>query len=359
MLPTNSFEVLDQLKVPYETEYMPVVTADDAWTTIRDMNVRGAPLIAMVAAIGLAVEAKAKRDSFATVDEAKDFLLERWGYLRTSRPTAVNLFEAADRLEALIRTSAASVSTPAELVDAYIVEAEAMLESDVADNRAIGKYGADAILSNAAGTGIRVLTHCNTGSLATAGYGTALGVVRALHERGNLEMCYMTETRPYNQGARLTAFEIVSEKMPGTLVTDSMASWLMNDPKRGIDCVVTGADRVVANGDSANKIGTYQLAIAAQYHNVPFYIAAPFTTLDCETQTGADIEIEERAEDELTNVLGMRLAAPGIGAWNPAFDVAPAELITGIITEKGVIAPETDSNGKVFFDVPGFMKANK
>jgi S-methyl-5-thioribose-1-phosphate isomerase len=356
----GSFQVLDQLKVPYETTFMPIADSGDAWVSIRDMNVRGAPLIAMVAALGLAVEVGDKRDTFDTAEAAAAFLLERLDYLRSSRPTAVNLFEAADRLGNVVQETAKTATSAAEVIDRYIDEAEAMLAKDVADNRAIGLYGMQAILEDAGSPdGVQVLTHCNTGSLATAGYGTALGVIRALQEEGKLNHVFMTETRPYNQGARLTAFEVVAEGMPGTLVTDSMAAALMagcNSDAPQLHAVVTGADRVVANGDTANKIGTYQLAILAKFHKVPFYIASPFTTLDCDTSTGADIHIEDRPADELTHVFGQRLAAPGIDAWNPSFDVAPAELISGIITEHGVIRPETNQvTGEIFFDVPGFV----
>ena len=226
-----------------------------------------------------------------------------------------------------------------------------MLASDIKDNQAIGAFGADAI--SAQGSGIekaRVLTHCNTGSLATARYGTALGVIRALHEQGKLEHAYCTETRPYNQGCRLTAFELVFEKIPSTLVCDSSVSYLM--ATTGLDAVVVGADRTVANGDTANKIGTYQLAIAAKHHGVAFYVAVPFSTLDCKMQTGAEIHVEERKADELTHVNGVRVAAEGIGVWNPQFDVTPASLITGLITEHGII---TKAAGADVFDVPAFV----
>lgn len=240
----------------------------------------------------------------------------------------------------------------------YIAAAEAMLSEDVATNVAIGNFGATKILEMRPKEAIRVLTICNTGSLATAGYGTALGVVRSLHTLGRLEHVYACETRPYNQGARLTAFEIVQDRLPGTLITDSMAAYLM--ATRGVDAVVVGADRVAANGDTANKVGTYQLAIAAQFHGIPFFVAAPTTTLDPSTPDGSSIHIEERPESELTMIFGQRIAPEGIKAWNPAFDVTPARLITGIITERGVIERTTTTiEGKevVHFDVQGFLRA--
>lgn len=225
----------------------------------------------------------------------------------------------------------------ADMKKRFIDTTEAMLLKDIEDNKAIGTHGANAILANTESS-VRVLTHCNTGSLATAGYGTALGVVRKLHELGRLEHIYCTETRPYNQGARLTAFELVHDKLPATLIIDSMVAALLRS--KNIAAVVVGADRVVANGDTANKIGTYQIAVVAKYHNIPFYIAAPLTSIDLKISTGDQIVIEERPDREMTHVGEHRIAAQGIKCWNPAFDVTPAHLITGIITEKGVFKPE-------------------
>jgi methylthioribose-1-phosphate isomerase len=291
--------VIDQLKLPHELEYIHVSNSTDAWNVIRTMQVRGAPLIAITAALGLAVEAENRRGDFKTALEAAEFLLEQMQYLRTSRPTAVNLFVATDELSAEVRIFESEANATADSVlDNYITAAEKMLADDVATNKAIGAHGAKRILEIVNRPKIRVLTICNTGSLATAGYGTALGVVRSLHEMGKLEHVYACETRPYNQGARLTAFEIVQDKLPGTLIADSMASALM--AVKGIDCVIVGADRVAANGDTANKIGTYQLAIAAKYHNVPFFAAVPTTTLDLSMASGAEIHVEERPPEELT-----------------------------------------------------------
>lgn len=297
----GSLDVIDQLKIPNELVYIPLRTAEDAWVAIRTMAVRGAPLIAITAALGLAVETFHKKDSFQTTANLVSFLMERMQYLRTSRPTAVNLFRATDELmESVTSWAKDSTLSVAALAENFIAAAEKMLEADISANKSMGMHGAKRILELVGRPKIRVLTICNTGSLATAGYGTALGVVRALNELGCLEHVYACETRPYNQGARLTAFEIVQDGLPGTLIADSMASALM--AVKGVDCVVVGADRVAANGDTANKIGTYQLAITAKYHNVPFFAAVPTTTLDLSMSSGAEIEVEERPAHELTRL---------------------------------------------------------
>ncbi|XP_014652335.1 PREDICTED: methylthioribose-1-phosphate isomerase [Ceratotherium simum simum] len=263
-------------------------------------------------------------------------------FLVTARPTAVNMARAArDLADAAAREAEREGATEEAVRERVIRCAEDMLEKDLRDNRSIGDLGARHLLERAAPGGgkVTVLTHCNTGALATAGYGTALGVIRSLHSLGRLEHAFCTETRPYNQGARLTAFELVYEQIPGTLIADSMAAAAM--AHRGVSAVVVGADRVVANGDTANKVGTYQLAIAAKHHGIPFYVAAPSSSCDLRLETGREIVIEERPGRELTDVGGVRIAAPGIGVWNPAFDVTPHDLITGgIITELGVFAPE-------------------
>eukprot|EP01032_Pedospumella_encystans_P025258 gene25258-28555_t len=242
--------------------------------------------------------------------------------------------------------------TAVDLITSFVEAAEKILEDDIAGNKTMGANGAKRILELVDRAKVRVLTICNTGSLATGGFGTALGVVRTLHEMGKLEHVYACETRPYNQGARLTAFEIVEDGLPGTLIADSMASALM--AVKGIDVVIVGADRVAANGDSANKIGTYQLAIAAKYHKVPFFVAAPTTTLDLTMSSGAEIEIEERSPDELTSIFGQRIAPAGINAWNPAFDVTPCALIKGIITEVGVIEANT-ANGEEIIPLAEYL----
>ena len=330
---------MDQLLLPLEIQYVDVPTVQEAWSVIRKMQVRGAPLIAITAALGLAVGVHHKRAEFAEVENAAQFLQASIHYLRTSRPTAVNLFIAMDELSAFVEQERENPNHSVNgFIDAFIRVAEKIYEDDIATNRAIGMNGANKIRNLVGKDKIRVLTICNTGSLATAGYGTALGVVRALQEQGLLEHVYACETRPYNQGARLTAFEIVQDKLPGTLITDSMASALI--ATKGVDCVVVGADRIAGNGDTANKIGTYQLAITANYHHIPFFVAAPTTTLDLSMSSGAEIHIEERPGHELTTIFGQQIAPEQISVWNPAFDVTPCALIRGIFTELGVIEPE-------------------
>jgi S-methyl-5-thioribose-1-phosphate isomerase len=350
----GSLQLLDQLKLPGETVFMDVADCDACWTMIRDMNVRGAPAIAIAAALALAVDLEASKASLSTSAEVSAFVAGKLDHLFTSRPTAVNLGEAVQRLKASASALAAAGASGADAAEQIIKECEAMLADDVAANRAIGAFGADALcaaVGKAPGAPLRVLTHCNTGSLATAGYGTALGVVRALRESDRLEHIYCNETRPYNQGARLTAYEIAFEKMPGTLICDSAAASLMAQKK--VDAVVVGADRVADNGDTANKIGTYNLAVSCAYHGVPFFVAAPVSTLDPSTKKGDDIVIEDRPAEEITHVRGVRVAADGIGVWNPSFDVTPGSLIAGIITEKGVV--QKTSNGT--FEVGKFVAA--
>jgi methylthioribose-1-phosphate isomerase len=295
----GKLQVIDQLKLPLELTYIEVNTAEDAWRVIRHMQVRGAPLIACVAVLALAVDVENQRDLFTDIESVSHFLISKMDFLNTSRTTAVNLSTATGELSQLVRNiSKAPDADVNSVIDGYIHAAEKMLQDDIATNEAIGDHGAQRILEIVGLRKLNVLTICNTGSLATAGYGTALGVVRSLHSQGLLEQVYACETRPYNQGARLTAFEIVNDGLPGTLITDSMASYLM--ASKTIDCVIVGADRVAANGDTANKIGTYQLAIVAKYHDIPFFTAVPTTTLDLSLSSGAKIHVEERPAIEMT-----------------------------------------------------------
>jgi len=358
----GSLQVLDQLKIPQETVYVEIPNSEAAWQVIRSMQVRGAPLIAIVAALGLAVEAEARRAKScdATAAAAAAWSRERMAYLRTSRPTAVNLFNAMDELDIAVNKAADAEppGTADQVLQAVVLYAEGLFAEDVKTNRAIGEAGADAILASMAaagrsGKGARVVTICNTGALACGGFGTALGAIRALHARDLLEQAYALETRPYNQGARLTAFEILADGLPGTLICDSMAAALMQ--RRGVDACIVGADRVVANGDTANKIGTYGLSIIARHHGVPFFVASPTTTLDTKKSTGAEIPIEERPSNELRCCAGQQLAPEAIPVWNPAFDVTPAALITGIVTERGLIPPKDGGGG--CFDVPSFLES--
>ena len=345
-----SLSVLDQLLLPHETKYVPIKTVEDAWGAIRSMQIRGAPLIAIVAVLGLGVDLtnQAALDG-AGGDEARNVVESKMEYLKTSRPTAVNLFNALAELRDVVR---AAPSSAAGVVAAVLAHARFMLERDVADNRSIGRHGADDLLRRHGGGdgdagGVRLVTICNTGALATAGWGTALGVARELQRRGRLASIAALETRPYNQGSRLTAYEIAEEGMNGTLLCDSMAAAYLRT--RGADACVAGADRVCANGDTANKIGTLSLAIVAREMGVEFLIAAPFTTLDVGLESGDRIEIEERPAKEVVESSG---APKGMACWNPAFDVTPAEYITGIITEKGVLKKSADGT----FDVAGFVK---
>jgi|APGre2960657444_1045066.scaffolds.fasta_scaffold00194_14 5-methylthioribose kinase len=330
-------ELLDQRQLPLQTHFVPVASLAACHAAIKDMVVRGAPAIAIAAALALAVELEVGgSERFRDGGEASAHVAASLDYLVTSRPTAVNLAEIALRLN---RVAGRHVDEgAAAVVAAIVLAAEQELETDVSTNRAIGRHGAEALAAHSRGdAGVRVLTHCNTGSLATAGYGTALGVVRALSESGRLAAVFATETRPYLQGARLTAYELVQDGLgPATLICDSAAAALMAQGQ--VHAVVVGADRVAANGDTANKIGTYALAVAAHHHSVPFYVAAPRTTLDGTTADGSCIHIEQRAAEEVTHARdGSRVAAAGIAVWNPSFDVTPARLITGIITETGVI----------------------
>ncbi|XP_017089425.2 methylthioribose-1-phosphate isomerase [Drosophila bipectinata] len=342
----GSLDILDQLLLPVQSKYVAVRGVEDGWKVINKMQVRGAPAIAIVGCLSLAVEIYP--EEFENKKRLRQEVEGKLNYLVSARPTAVNMKIAADELLALANdlTKDETIDVAA-MKDRFLNATEAMLEKDIADNRAIGAHGAKAILKRVAETAgaptgttgpVRVLTHCNTGSLATAGYGTALGVVRQLAELGKLEHVYCTETRPYNQGARLTAYELVHEKFPATLVLDSMVAALLR--AKNVAGVVVGADRVAANGDTANKIGTYQIAVVAKHHGVPFYVAAPLTSIDLAIPGGDHIIIEERPDREMTHVGEHRIAAPGINCWNPAFDVTPASLITGIITERGVFKPE-------------------
>ncbi|KAH7077280.1 Methylthioribose-1-phosphate isomerase [Paraphoma chrysanthemicola] len=364
----GQLEILDQLKLPHAEEYDHIYSSTDAWHAIKDMRTRGAPAIAIVAALALAVELTNIKLS-PVAEEVKVFISEKLDYLVTSRPTAVNLADAAGKLTSVTKNAAAKEGASGDSVrEAYVQAAEKMLVDDVSDNENIGKHGAEWVVKNSAAGKkgpVSMLTHCNTGSLATAGYGTALGVIRSLHAQGNLKHAFCSETRPYNQGSRLTAFELVHDQIPATLITDSMAAALLRlrGESENIAGIVVGADRVAANGDTANKIGTYSLAILAKHHGIKFLVAAPRTTIDLKTKSGADIVIEERPGKEVTLVKGPRydgvtldlgvvetisIAANGIGVWNPAFDVTPAELIDGIITEVGVV--EKDAGGIFHLD---------
>lgn len=326
--------VLNQLLLPHEVVYEPCQNADMACDAINTMKVRGAPAIALVAI--LALGCSIARTSFFESKDLVDFIKKELHLLKKTRPTAVNLFNACETFEKLATEGLERRLKPHGIIELYLESAHAFFCKDLEDNRTMAAVGAQALAAHCTPYNerpLRVLTHCNTGSLATAGYGTALGVIRYLQEIEKLECAFATETRPYNQGARLTAFELVYEKIPAALITDSMVSALMAQGK--VDAVLVGADRIARNGDTANKIGTYQIAVAAAYHKIPFFVVAPVTSIDFELPSGAGIPIEERPARELTHIGEIPLAAPGIGVWNPGFDVTPASLITAIITPEG------------------------
>jgi methylthioribose-1-phosphate isomerase len=328
--------LIDQTRLPHEESFVETADYRDLAEAIRDLKVRGAPLIGITAAYALAL---ACREAVAAGEEA---YLSRLGEaadeLRATRPTAVNLTWA---LERMLRV-AESAASARDAIEGTEREAQRIHEEDIAANRRIGANGS-ALL----GSGTSILTHCNAGSLATGGYGTALGVVRAAWEQGSLERVYATETRPLLQGARLTAWELQRDGIPFTLIVDSAAGSLL---QRGLmQAVVVGADRIAANGDVANKIGTYTLAVLAKQNDVPFYVAAPTSTMDLNMPSGDEIPVEERAPEEVTTLAGAATAAAGATAVNPAFDVTPAEFVSAIITENGVARPpyQTSLSGLV------------
>ena len=320
--------LLDQRRLPSEETWIECAEADQVGDAIREMVVRGAPAIGIAAAY--AVVLGFARD--AGDSPAARFEDLAAGLLNT-RPTAVNLGAAIARMCA--RLESLSAASAAARVRALEAEADRIAAEDLEANRRLGALGAG--LLPLAGKRTRVLTHCNAGSLATSGYGTALGIVRALAESGREVEVFAPETRPYLQGARLTAWELMADQIPVTLVTDGMVGSLLAGGD--MDAVIVGADRIAANGDSANKIGTYQAAVLAKEHGVPFLVAAPFSSVDLETPTGAEIPIEERRPEEIVEIAGTRIAPDGVPVWNPAFDVTPARYITAIVTERGIAHP--------------------
>ena len=334
MVPTvewkdGAVRLLDQSRLPTTVEFIDCRDYQAVAQAIRDLKVRGAPAIGVTAAMGVALGAQ----SIQTTDDAEfakgvGMICE---HLAASRPTAVNLFWAIARMKekvALLR------GTPISAIKAELMkESQIILDEDIALCKAMGAQGAHVIQH-----GQTVLTHCNAGALATAGYGTALGVIRTAWAQGKKIRVIADETRPVLQGARLTAWELMQDKIPVTLITDNMAGALMRQGK--IQLCIVGADRIAANGDVANKIGTYSVAVLARAHNIPFYVAAPYSTIDLNTKSGMDIPIEQRNPLEVTSIHGSHPIAPeGVEVFNPAFDVTPADLITGIITERGVFKP--------------------
>lgn len=319
--------LLDQRALPGEVRYEICRTAEETAEAIKTLVVRGAPAIGVAAAFGVALSAKRAAEEGDSLDAA---LSAAHQVLAASRPTAVNLFWALDQMRRVQATVQGAEAD--DVVHALIAEARKIFADDVAACRAMGEFGATLFPD-----GARVLTHCNAGALATAGYGTALGVVRSAHRQGKIERVFADETRPVLQGARLTTWELVNDNIPTTLITDSMAGALM---ARGeINCVVVGADRITRNGDVINKIGTYTVAVLAREHKIPFFVAAPRSTIDLATATGQDVTIEERHPDEVLEMAGIRTAAMGVDVRNPAFDLTPAVFVTAIICETGVARP--------------------
>jgi len=345
MLPTIAREgeavvMIDQRKLPAQEIYVRCKTAAEVARAIKTMVIRGAPAIGVAAAMGIALGVR-KSKSTGTQKLAAEFhkICEA---MAATRPTAVNLFWAIERMKRAFAESAQAGQSVDQIKDRLDAEAQAIHDEDVASCRAMGAYGAEVVPAEA-----RILTHCNAGALATAGYGTALGVIRGAVEKGKRVAVFADETRPFLQGARLTAWELVRDGIDTTIITDNMSGALMR--QGGVDLVVVGADRIAANGDTANKIGTYGVAVLAREHKIPFYVAAPLSTIDLDTPDGRHIPIEERSAREVTHVGSSQLAPAGARIWNPAFDVTPHELIEGIITERGIFrAPYTESLKRAF-----------
>lgn len=340
MIPTLTWtregvRFLDQTKLPLEESYRLAATYEDVAEIIVTMVVRGAPAIGVSAAYGVALGAL--RSKAETPERFAPEFEKVCARLAGTRPTAVNLFWAIDRMKRLFARLRASGASLAEIQEALLAEAHAMYDEDIAACKAMGAFGGELLPAEGG-----VLTHCNAGALATCGYGTALGVIRSAVEQGKRIHVYADETRPFLQGARLTAWELMADGIPTTVICDNMAAALMRQGK--IQAVVVGADRIAANGDVANKIGTYNVAILAREHGIPFYVAAPWSTIDLATPSGEAIPIEERPAREVTHHAGQQLTPHGVGICNPAFDVTPNRYIEAIVTERGVLrAPYAES----------------
>jgi len=345
MLPTiewrpDAVVMIDQRKLPGQEIYVHCKTANEVARAIKTMVIRGAPAIGVAAAMGIALgmrRSKAQGTRQFAVEFNKICEL-----MASTRPTAVNLFWAIDRMKRTFAGGVQAGQSVEELKGLLEQDANAIHDEDVASCRAMGQHGAELVPEDA-----RILTHCNAGALATAGYGTALGVIRAAAEQGKVRQVFADETRPFLQGARLTAWELVRDRVPTTVITEGMAGPLMRQGE--IDFVVVGADRIAANGDVANKIGTYTVAMLANAHGIPFYVAAPLSTIDLATPDGDRIPIEQRSAREMTHLGSTQLAPEGASVWNPAFDVTPHTLVSGIITEKGIArAPYSESLRRLF-----------
>ena len=334
----DHLEMIDQRILPSDFQYISYNSAISVADGIRSMVVRGAPAIGCAAAYGVALEALNLQD--ASMDEFSKGMKQSFKILLKSRPTAINLFWAIDRMRSKMNEKISQA--PKKIANTLLSEAHEILDEDIEINRKMGSFGAE-LLSD----GARVLTHCNAGALATAGHGTALGVIRSAVEAGKKISVIADETRPFLQGARLTAWEMVQEDIPITLISDNMSGHLMSHGE--VDAIIVGTDRVAGNGDVANKIGTYMVAVLSKRHNIPFYVACPLSTIDRSILSGSDIPIEEQPNDEITGYRDYQWAAKGGSVRNPAFDVTPADLVTGLITEKGVIlSPTTEKINHLF-----------
>jgi methylthioribose-1-phosphate isomerase len=339
----EGIRMIDQRVLPTEEKYLMLRSWEEVAEAIKKMVVRGAPAIGVSAAMGLALGASQSVGmSVADLEDDFTYICKVMG---ETRPTAVNLFWAIERMRERFSREKGKTKSVEEIKASLVVEAQKIFQEDIAANRAIGRFGADLIAD-----GDTVLTHCNAGALATAGdYGTALGVIRGARDAGKRVAVIADETRPFLQGLRLTAWELAKDDIPVTVITDNMAGSVMQSGK--VNAVVVGADRIAGNGDTANKIGTYMVAVLARKHEIPFYVAAPITTLDLTLKSGAEIPIEQRDRKEVTHIRGQQLAPEGIEVSNPAFDVTPNDLVTAIITDRGVArAPYTESLRKLMAD---------
>jgi len=341
----DGVRMLDQRLLPTEETYLMLRSYDEVADAIRKMVVRGAPAIGVSAAMGIALGAS------QSVGTSVSDLEDDFGYIcdvmSQTRPTAVNLFWAIERMRSTFNREKTLTQDVEELKRKLVAEALAIFDEDISSNRAIGRFGEPLIPD-----GATVLTHCNAGALATAGdYGTALGVIRGARDAGKRVAVIADETRPFLQGLRLTAWELAKDNIPVTVITDNMAGHVMKEGK--IDAVVVGADRIAANGDTANKIGTYMVAVLAKEHNIPFYVAAPITTLDLSLASGAEIPIEERDSTEITHIREHQLGPDGVAVHNPAFDVTPNHLIAAIITDQGVARAPFQVSLKMLCDLKG------
>ncbi len=336
----DGVRMIDQRVLPTEVTYLTLRSYEEVADAIKTMVVRGAPAIGVSAAFGLALGAKQAVGTDATdLEQDFDYMCQ---VMSETRPTAVNLFWAIERMRDAFRRARAETSSVETIKQRLIEEAQKIYDEDIKANRALGQFGGELL-----NDGATVLTHCNAGALATAGdYGTALGVIRGARDAGKRIAVIADETRPFLQGTRLTAWELAQDDIPVTIITDNMAGHVMKQGK--VDAVVVGADRIAANGDTANKIGTYMVAVLAREHGIPFYVAAPISTIDLALASGDEIPIEERNAREVTHIREQRFAPEGVGVQNPAFDVTPNKLVAAIITDKGIArAPYTESLRKM------------